>query len=155
MWMFALKKNEAGLVIFVVGAAEGKGIQVLVEFDFAYAWSCLPWSVFQQHLTSKNVLTNPPFLCLKSLKQRITQIVSGVHHPLLCIKLQVICWVFLVLLPGTCCSSSGCKTASAMPVLTWKCCFSCGSRGNPFLLPIKYPCYFSVSFHSLGFPPCW
>lgn len=88
MWMFALKKNEAGLPIFVVSAAEGKGIQILVEFDFAYSCSCLPWE-FQQHLTSKNVLTNPPFLCLK--EQRITQIVSGVHHPLLCIKLQVIC----------------------------------------------------------------
>lgn len=30
------QKNEAGLPIFVVGEAEGKGIQELVEFDFAY-----------------------------------------------------------------------------------------------------------------------
>lgn len=118
-----------------------------MEFDFAYSWSCLPWRVFQQHLTSKSVLTNPSFLCLK--EQRIIQIFPGVHHRLLCIKLQVICWAFR-LLPGICCSSPECKTAPAMPFLTWKCCFSCGSCGKSFLtgplLSIKYPFYHEATF---------
>lgn len=54
------------------------------------------------------------------------------------------------LLPGTCCSSSECKSASAMPFLTWKRCFSCGSYDKSFLtgplLSIKYPCYHEDTF---------
>lgn len=133
-----------------------KRVQALVEFDFTYSWSCLPWSVFQQHLTSKNVLTNPTFFCLK--EQRITQIFfrwtsSFVVHWTPGNLLSF--WLFLALAAAP----SECRTASATLVLTWKCCFSCGSYEKSFLtgllLSIKYPCSHEDAFHSVRFPPCW
>lgn len=145
--MFALKK-EARPPIFVFGTAKGKGILLLLEFAFTSFQSYLSCRVFQQHLKGKNVLTAPSFLCLKD--QRITQI------PFFQLFLTLVPnetpgnLLRLWLLSVTHCSSSECKTASAMPFLTWKYCFSCGPHDIFFLtgplLSYTYTCYHEDTF---------
>lgn len=126
-----LLEKEARPSIFGFGTAKGKGLPVLLEFAFSSSRPYLPWRMFQQHLKGKKVLTIAPFLHPKD--QRITQ--SPFFHIYITLVPNEAPYNLLSfwLLSVTHSSSSECKTASVMPFLTWKYCFSCGPCDKCFL----------------------